>query len=43
MNKHSYKDFLNNNITEDYKKVDDKIIDEITKNDKVSQEAWNWG
>ena len=30
-----YEDFLNNNITKEYKKVDEKVIKEITKNDKA--------
>ena len=34
MDKQRYKDFLNNNITKDYKKVDEEVINEITRNDK---------
>ena len=34
MDKQSYKDFLNNNITKDLKKADTKVVDEITKKAK---------
>ena len=30
-----YKEYLNNNVTKDYKKADEKVVDDITKNDKV--------
>ena len=33
MEKERYKDLLNNNITKDYKKVDDNVITDITKDD----------
>ena len=29
-----YKELLNNNLTKDYKKADDKLVDKITKEDK---------
>ena len=35
MDKEKYEDFLNNNITKDYKKADQNVVDDITKNDKV--------
>ena len=34
MDKERYKELLNNNITKDYKKVDDKVIKDITRNDQ---------
>ena len=34
MEKERYKELLNNNITKDYKKVDEKVITDITKDDK---------
>ena len=35
MEKANYIDLLNNNITKDYKKVEDKLVDDIAKKDKV--------
>ena len=33
--KQTYTDFLNNNITKDYKKADEEVIEDITKTDKA--------
>ena len=38
MEKNSYKELLNNNITKEYKKVDSNVTDDISKGDKAAAE-----
>ena len=38
MEKDSYKELLNNNITKEYKKVDSNVTDDISKGDKAAAE-----